>query len=81
MTSISTVLIKPIEDSLMKLEFLVICLTTEVINFIKRYPHTNPAGLMLNIDVLLTVYEEVDESVFMEPGDDIHGAIDEALFR
>ncbi len=56
-------------DSLMKLEFLVACLTTEVVNFIKRYPHTEPAGLMLAIDVLLPVYEEVDESVFMESDD------------
>jgi len=45
--------------SLEKLGFLATRLTTEVINFTKHYPALTPAGLVLNVDVLLPVWEPV----------------------
>ncbi len=63
---------KASSDSRMKLEFLVACLTTETVNFLKTYPHTQPAGLLLTIDVLLPVYEPVDEDELMSSDDDEH---------
>lgn len=49
-------------DSLLILEFLATALATEVINFIRTYPQSNPAGLMLNVDILLPVFEKVEDS-------------------
>ena len=56
-------------NSRMKLEFLVACLTNEIIHFIKTYPHTKPAGLLLSVDVLLPIYEEIDGSELIETDD------------
>lgn len=53
----------------MKLAFLVASLTNEITHFIKNYPHTKPAGLLLSVDVLLPVYEEIDGLVLNQPDD------------
>ena len=42
------------------------CVTNEVTHVIKTYPTIKPAGLLLNVDVMLPVYEPADESEFME---------------
>lgn len=55
--------------SLEKLAFLATSLANEVINFIKHYPSIKPAGLLLNVDVLLPVWEPINESEFMETDD------------
>lgn len=47
--------------SLEKFSFLASCLTTEALNFIQAYPHSKPAGLVLNVEVLLPVWEPIDE--------------------
>ena len=59
-------------DSQLRLELLVGCLTTNVTHFIKTYRTIKPAGLLLNVDVLLPVFQEVHESEFLEeePEDD-----------
>ncbi len=56
-------------ESLEKLAFLATCLATEVINFIKHYPSIKPAGLLLNVDVLHSVWEPVNEPAFNETDD------------
>lgn len=55
------------QDSLIKLEFLAVCLTTEVINFGQRYPAIHPAGLLLQVDVLLPVSEPTNVSQWIKP--------------
>ena len=58
-------------DSLLKMEFLIACFTNEVSRFIKTHKH-KPAGLLINLDILLPVFDPVDESEFMldeEEGD------------
>lgn len=48
--------------SLLTLESLATCLTTEVVNFNQRFPLISPAGLLLRVDVLLPVHEQVNGS-------------------
>ena len=43
-------------DAQDKLEALANCLATEVLNFVRTYPHTPPAGLCLEVTVLLPVW-------------------------
>ena len=52
--------------SLKKFSFLAICLMTEALNFIQAYPHSKPAGLLLNVEVLLLVWEPLDEPKNLE---------------
>ena len=50
-------------DSQDKIEGLVACLVSEIINFVRAYPHTEPAGLFLDISVLLPVWMKKDWNV------------------
>lgn len=47
-------------ESLEKLEFLAACLRAEIDSFTQQYPDIKPAGLSLDINVLLPVWEPVE---------------------
>ena len=53
-------------ESLVKLAFPATRLVTEIINLSQRYPYINSAGLVLTVDVLLSVFEPVDAPRLME---------------
>lgn len=56
--------------SLEKFAFLASCLTAETIQFIRAHPHTKPAGMVLNVEVLLPVWERVNDSSLMDSNGD-----------
>ena len=50
-------------DSQDKIEGLVACLVSEIINFVRVHPDTPPAGLYLDVSVLLPVWMKKEGDV------------------